>query len=99
MSELKFEWDDNKAEVNAAKHGVSFEEAATVFDDENAIMFDDPDHSEDEDRFILLGMSMMARILIVCHCYRNEDESIRIISARKATKNEARQYADFGKRG
>jgi uncharacterized DUF497 family protein len=97
MDRLKFEWDDAKAEINVKKHGVTFEEAATVFDDADAILFDDPDHSQDEDRFILLGMSLIAHVLIVCHCYRNEDQSIRIISARKATKKEAEQYTSYGK--
>ena len=97
MSKLRFEWDDTKAQINVRKHGVTFEEAATVFDDADAILFDDPDHSQDEDRFILLGMSLMANVLIVCHCYRNEDQSIRIISARKATKKEAEEYAGYGK--
>lgn len=91
---MKFEWDDKKSKSNIVKHGVSFEEAATVFYDVEALLLDDPEHSKDEDRFVLLGMSEMANVLIVCHCYRDSDEIIRIISARKATKNEARQYED-----
>lgn len=92
MNEIKFEWDNNKAQINIEKHGISFNEAATVFEDEEALLRDDPEHSEDEDRFILLGMSRVANILVVCHCYRGEDDTIRIISARKATKNETKQY-------
>ena len=98
MSDEKFEWDKNKAEKNYKKHkGISFEEAASVFDDENAIIFDDPDHSKMEDRFLLLGMSYMANLLIVCHCYRENDGVIRIISARKATKSEEEQYNEITK--
>jgi len=96
MNKLKFAWDDKKAYGNIIKHdGITFEEATSVFDDENAILFDDPDHSEEEDRFILLGMSFQANLLIVCHCYRGEDEVIRIISARKATKTESKQYTEI----
>ena len=91
-----FEWNENKAELNPLKHnGITFEEATSVFEDENAILFDDPDHSEDEDRFILLGMSNQANILIVCHCYRGANEIIRIYSARKATPKEAKQYIEI----
>ena len=89
---MEFEWDENKAQINKKKHGVSFEEAATVFDDADALQIFDPDHSESEDRFILLGMSAILRILVVCHCYRAEDSKIRIISARKATRNESFTY-------
>ena len=89
----EFEWDDNKAASNLAKHGVSFEEAATAFDDVWARLMPDPDHSDEEERFILLGMSIKARELVVCHCLRGEDRSVvRIISARRATANEERQY-------
>ena len=91
---LEFEWDSNKNEINIKKHGISFEEASTVFYDEEARVIDDPEHSKDEDRFIILGMSNQANVLIVCHCYR-DDEVIRLISARKATKNESRQYCDL----
>ena len=89
---MQFSWDTKKAEANLKKHGVSFDEAATVFDDFDALCIYDPDHSEDEDRFIMLGMSASTRILVVCHCYRENDEVIRIISARKATPNESNEY-------
>jgi uncharacterized DUF497 family protein len=79
MSSLRFEWDEPKAAVNAKKHGVSFEEARSVFFDERARLIDDPDHSEDEERFILLGLSSSLRLLVVCHCYRTEGNVIRII--------------------
>ena len=92
MSTLHFEWDDRKATANAKKHGVSFEEARSVFVDERAKLIDDPDHSEDEERFVLLGLSSTLRLLLVCHCYRSEGNVIRIISARKASVNEARSY-------
>ena len=89
---MNFEWDENKARINQEKHGVSFEEAKTVFDDADALQIFDPDHSESEDRFIMLGMSAVLRILVVCRCYRADDETIRIISARKATRNECSTY-------
>ena len=92
MSTLRFEWDDRKAAANATKHGVSFQEARTVFADERAKLIDDPDHSEDEDRFVLLGLSSTLRLLLVCHCYRSEGNVIRIISARKATAKESKSY-------
>ena len=92
MNKIVFEWDDLKNSKNKVKHGVSFEEAQTVFFDENAIEFDDPDHSIDEERFLLLGYSHKLRILVVCHCYRSSESTIRIISARKATKKEQRVY-------
>ena len=92
MEEIRFEWDENKNETNKTKHGVSFEEAKTVFYDENALVIDDPEHSAEEERFIILGMSRRANLLIVCHCYREADCVIRIISARKATKNETNAY-------
>jgi hypothetical protein len=92
MDMLQFEWDENKNEINKRKHKVSFEEAKTVFYDEEAKVIDDPEHSETEDRFIILGFSKNANLLVVCHCYRASDTVIRIISARKATKNEAMQY-------
>lgn len=95
METLSFAWDENKNRINRIKHKVSFEEAQTVFYDENALLIDDPDHSEEESRFILLGMSQKAHLLIVCHCYRASDSVIRIISARKATKTEASQYHQF----
>ncbi|MBR3018153.1 MAG: BrnT family toxin [Clostridia bacterium] len=89
---LSFEWDEHKNAVNQAKHQVSFEEAQTVFYDDRALVIDDPEHSQDEERFIILGMSARARLLIVCHCYRASDTVIRIISARKATKTESKYY-------
>jgi uncharacterized DUF497 family protein len=92
MSTLQFEWDARKATANAKKHGVSFEEARSVFFDERARLIDDPDHSEDEARFILLGLSSSLRLLLVCHCYRSDDNVIRIISARKATAVESKSY-------
>ncbi len=92
MVELRFEWDDKKEKANAKKHGVSFDEARTVFYDENAIQFFDPDHSEGEDRFILLGMSFKLRILIVCHCFRESETVVRLISARKADRTEENEY-------
>jgi len=92
MDDLSFEWDEAKNKDNLKKHGISFEEAQTVFLDEKALRFFDPDHSQDEDRFIMLGMSFRLRILVVCHCFRRGDSVIRIISARKADKQEARDY-------
>ena len=92
MTELRFEWHDIKASVNAKKHGITFEEACSVFADENAKYMADPDHSELVDRFILLGLSAAMKLLVVCHCYRGADHVIRIISARKATKAETQQY-------
>ncbi|MCB9748284.1 MAG: BrnT family toxin [Candidatus Omnitrophica bacterium] len=91
---IKFDWDKSKASLNKKKHGVSFEEAMTIFYDDNALEFFDPDHSENKDRFIMLGMSFKARILVVCHCVREEGSLIRIISARKATKHEAKNYKE-----
>ncbi len=92
MKNLSFSWDDRKNKINQKKHSVSFEEAQTVFFDENAIEYFDPDHSDKEDRFILLGLSSRLRILVVCHCIRGNDSEIRIISARKATKKERKVY-------
>ena len=92
MKKLIFEWDDKKNTSNKRKHGVTFEDAQTVFFDENAIEFDDPDHSIQEERFILLGLSQSLKILVVCHCYRSDESIIRIISARKATKKEQGVY-------
>ena len=92
MPALRFEWDNRKAAANLRKHGVSFEEARSVFFDEQARLIDDPDHSEQEDRFVLLGLSGALRLLLVCHCYRSEGEVIRIISARRATRTEAKFY-------
>ena len=92
MSALHFEWDDEKAAANVRKHGISFEEAKSVFRDERAKLINDPDHSEDEDRFVLLGLSETLRLLVVCHCYRGENHVIRIITARKATTKESKSY-------
>jgi len=92
MNELQFEWDKRKEKTNIKKHGVSFEEAQAVFFAENAIQFFDPDHSDDEDRFILLGISFKLRILVVCHCFRESEGIIRIISARKADGDEENEY-------
>jgi uncharacterized DUF497 family protein len=94
MEMLSFEWDPQKDLMNRKKHGVSFEEAATVFEDVNALVISDPEHSEDEERFVILGFSLQANLLVVCHCYRASESVIRIISARKATKNESRQYQE-----
>ena len=96
MQEINFDWDENKNRLNKKKHGVSFEEAKAVFYDESAIEFPDPDHSQDEDRFLMLGVSYRVRVLMVCHCFREDDSTIRIISARKATKKEIERY-DEGK--
>ncbi|MBP5242517.1 MAG: BrnT family toxin [Clostridia bacterium] len=96
MEEIHFEWDENKNERNKAKHDISFEEAQTVFYDENALVIDDPEHSQEEERFIILGFSKQAKLLVVCHCYRSADSVIRIISARKATKNESKYYERRG---
>ena len=87
-----FDWDENKNRINLEKHGITFEEASTVFFDDRAILFDDPEHSIDEDRFLLLGMSEAAKVCIVCHCYRESDTVIRIISARQATRKEEQRY-------
>lgn len=92
MSTLHFEWDERKAAANERKHGVGFEEAKSVFADDRAKLIDDPDHSEDEDCFILLGLSSALRMLVVCHCYRGEDSVVRIMSARKATAWESKFY-------
>ena len=92
MSGVEFVWDEKKSQENKRKHKVSFEEARTVFLDEGAIRFFDPDHSEDEDRFLMLGMSFTLRVLVVSHCYRENDSVIRIISARKADKKEQSSY-------
>lgn len=92
MNHLKFEWDNNKDKINSKKHGVSFDEAQTVFYDEYAIQFFDPDHSENEDRFLLLGMSFKLKTLVICHCFKQEETIVRIISARKADKDEEQAY-------
>lgn len=92
MKVLHFEWDQRKEKANVKKHGISFEEARTVFYDENAIQFYDPDHSDEEDRFVLLGLSLKPQVLVVCHCFRESETVIRIISARKADKDEELEY-------
>lgn len=92
MGNITFVWDDRKARSNLAKHGISFEEAQTVFFDEDARLIDDPDHSGGEERFVILGYSLRAKCLIVSHCYRDEESVIRLISARPATKQEERSY-------
>jgi len=96
VNSLRFEWDPGKATLNFKKHGVSFDEARTVFFDERARLIDDPDHSDGEDRFILLGLSSAMRVVLVCHCLRGDDQLIRIISARKATPRESKSYAGGG---
>ena len=93
MSAITFEWDETKNEINKAKHSVSFEEASTVFYDPDALTIPDPDHSIGEERFIIMGYSFRLKLLVVCHCYRKNDEVIRIISARKATGRERKYYA------
>lgn len=95
MSSLNFVWDKRKDSTNQKKHKVSFDEAKTVFFDENARLIHDPDHSEDEDRYIILGLSSALRLLVVCHCYKENDSTIRIISARKADKSEQKTYEGF----
>lgn len=91
---VRFDWDERKNKRNRAKHGIWFEEAQSVFDDPRGRLFHDPDHSDEEDRFVLLGMSSAERILVVVHCYRQGESLIRIISARKATKKEVRLYEE-----
>ena len=92
MTELRFEWDSTKSASNAKKHGIGFDEAKSIFSDERAKLIADPEHSDDEDRFILLGLSTKLRLLVVCHCYRGKNNVIRIISARKATTVESKDY-------
>ena len=92
MEGIEFIWDEQKNRANMRKHKVSFEEARSVFLDENALRFFDPDHSSEEERFIMLGMSFSLRVLVVCHCYREDDAVIRMISARKANKREQLNY-------
>ena len=94
LEQLKFEWDEKKNEINKKKHGLSFEEAREVFGDENAILFDDPDHSLEEDRFLIIGSIKSLKICIVSHCYRDNNNVIRLISARTATRNEKRIYEE-----
>ena len=95
MNDINYEWNSRKASENVRKHGVSFEEARSAFLDENARLAADDEHSGEEDRFILLGLSVQLRLLVVVHCYRESDDVIRIISARKADRFEQRQYSEF----
>ncbi len=95
MNEITFAWDERKNRENQRKHGISFEEATTIFADENARLIHDPEHSQSEDRFILLGFSAKLRILVVVHAYRQDEKEVRIISARKATPKERKQYGNF----
>ena len=97
MLKLGFSWDETREAANIKKHGVSFKEARSVFHDENARQFFDPDHSDDEDRFILLGMSIKLRTLVVCHCFRESETLIRIFSARKADSEEEHEYWRLGR--
>ncbi len=92
MLNLRFDWDERKNSTNKQKHNVSFEEAQTAFHDDHGLLLPDPEGSDTDDRFILLGMSSSLRMLVVCHCYRERDEVIRIISARKANRFEQKQY-------
>jgi uncharacterized DUF497 family protein len=92
---MRIVWEEKKNKENIRKHRISFEEAQTVFHDPNGKLIDDPDHSDDEERFIILGLSKMLHLLVVCHCYREDDETIRIITARKATKKEAKYYGGY----
>jgi uncharacterized DUF497 family protein len=92
MADLRFTWDPAKAKANATKHGVSFAEAQTVFLDEHARLIEDPEHSQEEARFLLLGLSVRLRVLVVVHAYREATSVIRIISARRATPRERQQY-------
>lgn len=95
MKILKFEWDENKNRKNIKKHGIPFEEAKTVFFDENAIEYFDKNNSNEEERYFMLGFSNHLRLLLVCHCFRKEESIIRIFSARKATKNESKHYGGY----
>lgn len=95
MKKIKFEWDEAKAKSNLIKHGVSFDEAKSVFDDDSARVIYDETHSKNEERFVILGMSKKLRILVVVHCLRQDELTVRLISARKATQNEQNQYKEF----
>ena len=97
MNKLLFEWDKRKENANIKKHGISFEEARTTFYDENAVQFYDPDYSSEEDRFILLGVSHKLNALVVCHCFREEETTVRIVSARKADRDETKIYWSYRK--
>ena len=95
MNSINFEWDENKNQINIKKHGIDFEEAKSVFYDDDALLFDDPKHSTEEERFLILGISKHENLCIVSHCCRSNDDIIRIISARKATKKERRTYQKY----
>ncbi len=95
MTNLTFVWDEKKNSLNQIKHKVSFEDAKTVFFDEHARLISDPEHSETEERFLLLGLSFQSRTLLVSHCYRENDSIVRIISARKANHHELQQYKRY----
>jgi uncharacterized DUF497 family protein len=92
VAEIRFEWDERKNRSNRSKHRVDFREAQSVFYDDDALLIDDPEHSDDEDRFVLMGLSTVLRLLVVCHCYRHDGDVIRIISARKADAGERALY-------
>ena len=92
MPDVRFEWDPIKAAANLRKHGIAFDEAQTVFEDEEALILPDPDHSHDEERFVLLGASLLRNVLAVVHCERSADGAIRLISARKADRDERATY-------
>jgi uncharacterized DUF497 family protein len=92
---MKIFWDEDKNQINIKNHKVSFQEAETVFYDPNGKIIHDPDHSDEEDRFIILGLSKLLKLLVVCHCYRENDEEIRIITARKAIKKETKGYGGY----
>lgn len=94
VPDLRFAWDQRKAAENERKHGVGFEEARSVFYDDMGLLIEDPDEDRDEDRFVLIGLSAVLRMLVVCHCYREDDSVIRIISARRANRRERRQYEE-----
>ena len=93
MAAIRIEWNERKNTLNLRKHGISFDEAESVFADENALLLADPEHSKEEDRFILMGLGRSLRVLLVFHCYRRSDDVIRIFSARKASRAERDQYA------
>ncbi len=92
MKDIEFDWDEAKNKANILKHGISFSEATSVFYDEYALLIADPDHSETEDRFVLLGLSVKLRLLLVCHCFEVDDGLVRIISCRKAKRKEMSLY-------
>lgn len=98
VADIRFEWDPRKNASNRRKHGVAFQEAESAFADEYGLLLDDPDHSDNEDRFILLGLSATLRVLVVCHCYRRSGDVIRIISARKADRDEEAVYSKRARR-